>query len=230
VNAAPLALSGAAAQKNEESMNRKCKFAAVIGMGVALASWTVSAQAPEAQQAGESAPDAVTAQVIPPDQQPTQEQLAKLFEVMRVKEQLASVTKMMPALMQQQMQAQAKQMQKGHPEMASMTEEQQQASAKVMSKYMGRVMNLYTPDEMTADMAAIYQKHLTQADVDGMIAFYSSPAGQHMLDVVPVIMKEFMPVVMQRINERIKPLTDEMTKEMAEISKSTPPADKPAQK
>jgi hypothetical protein len=95
---------------------------------------------------------------------------------------------------------------------------------------MGRVMNLYTPDEMTADMAAIYQKHLTQADVDGMIAFYSSPAGQHMLDVVPVIMKEFMPVVMQRINERIKPLTDEMTKEMAEISKSTPPADKPAQK
>jgi hypothetical protein len=43
-------------------------------------------------------------------------------------------------------------------------------------------------------------------------------------------MKEFMPVVMQRINERIKPLTDEMTKEMAEISKSTPPADKPAQK
>lgn len=211
-------------------MNRTCKFATVVGMGLALASYSAFAQAPSAPQAGAAAPEAVAAPVIPPDQQPTKEQLAKLFEVMRLKEQLASMTKMMPALMQQQMQEQAKQMRKDHPEMASMTEEQQQASAKVMSKYMGRVMNLYTSDEMIADMASIYQKHLTQPDVDGMIAFYSSPAGQHLLDIVPVIMKEFMPVVMQRINERIKPLTDEMTKEMAEIIKSTPPADKPAQK
>jgi hypothetical protein len=199
-------------------------------MGLALASCTIFAQAPAASQAGEAAPEAVTAPVTPPDQQPTPEQLAKLFEVMRLKEQLASMTKMMPALVQQQMQAQAKQMQKDHPEMASMTEEQQQAAAKVMSRFMGRAMNLYTSDEMITDMASIYQKHLTRSDVDGMIAFYSSPAGQHVLEVVPVIMKEFMPVVMQRISERIEPLTEEMTKEMAEIAKSTPPADKPAQK
>jgi hypothetical protein len=212
-------------------MNRTCKFAAVIGMGLALASCTVFAQEPAAPQAAPSAPEAVAAPVIPPDQRPTREQLAKLFDVMRVKEQLASMTKMMPTLMQQEFAAQFKQMQKDHPERAPMTEEQQQASAKVMSKFMGRVMNLYTSDEMTTDMTSIYQKHLTWSDVDGMIAFYGSPAGQHMLDIVPVIMKEFMPVVMQRMQERIKPLTDEMTKEMEETTKSSSPAaDKPAQK
>jgi hypothetical protein len=40
-----------------------------------------------------------------------------------------------------------------------------------------------------------------------------------MLDMTPVIMREFMPTVMQRIQERIKPLSAEMTKEMSDISK-----------
>jgi hypothetical protein len=102
-----------------------------------------------------------------------------------------------------------------------MTEEQQQAFGNVMNKYMQRVMNLYTSDEMIADMSALYQKHLTRSDVDGIIAFYSSPAGQHMLDMVPVIMQEFMPVVMNRMQERIKPVIDEMTREMGDAIKSS---------
>jgi hypothetical protein len=197
---------------------------------LALAPWTV-AQAP----ADKPATIPAKAVVIPPDQQPTKEQLAKLFEVMRLREQLASVTKMMPALMQQQVAAQFKQMQEEHPDQAPMTEERQQARAKIMSKFMERVMNLYTPDEMIADMSALYQKYLTRRDVDGIIAFYSSPAGQHMLDMQPVIMNEFMPLVMQRMQERIRPLTDEMTKEMEELTMSpmgevlkTPPPPPPA--
>jgi hypothetical protein len=187
-------------------------------VGLALAS-SATAQSP-ADQPASSTTQAASA-VIPPDQQPTKEQLAKLFEVMRVREQLASVTKMMPAMMQQQMQAQFQQRQKDHPEMASMTEEQQQVFGKVMNKYMQRVMNLYTTDEMIADMSDLYQKHLIRSDVDALIAFYSSPAGQHMLDIVPIIMKEFMPMVMSRVQERIKPALDEMTKEMEDATKSS---------
>ncbi len=195
-------------------------MAIVLGMGLSLASWA-AAQSPADQPAASPAQAAVTTAAIPLDQQPTKEQLAKLFEVMRVRQQMASVTKMMPAMMQQQMQAQIKQMQKDHTEMKSMTEEQQQAFGKVMNKYMERVMNIYTSDEMFADMSAIYQKHLTRSDVDGIITFYSSPAGQHMLDMVPVIMQEFMPIEMQRMQERIKPLIDEMTKEMGDTIKSS---------
>ena len=69
---------------------------------------------------------------------------------------------------------------------------------KVMSKYVGKAMDLYPADEMLADMTAIYQRHLSKDDVDGLIAFYSSPAGQHLLDAQPVIAKEYMPMVMSQ--------------------------------
>ncbi len=210
-------------------MNKTRKLAAAIGMVLGLATGLAFAQPSPVQQAA--------ATQIPLDQQPTKEQLAKLFELMRVHEQMASMTKMMPALMQQQFQAQFKQMQQDHPEMASMTDEQQQAAAKVMGKFMERAMNLYTSDEMIADMSSLYQKHLSRPDVDGIIAFYSSPAGQHILNMMPVIMQEFMPLAMQRMQDRIKPLTDEMTKEMGAIIKPSmnqplvaPPPPPPAPK
>lgn len=130
-------------------------------------------------------------------------------------------------MVQQQMATEIKQMQKEHPEMASMTDDQQKAASKIMGDYMAKVMNLYTSDEMMDDMAGIYLKHLSGADVDAMIVFYGSPAGQHMLDMVPVIMQEFVPTITNRIQERIKPAMDEMTKEMEAVMKSKPAATAP---
>jgi hypothetical protein len=211
---------GKAPTKFEESMNKTCKFAAVLGIGLTLAPWAV-AQAPASQPENKPA----VAPVIPQDQQATKEQLAKLFEVMRLREQMASMTKTIPALMQRQMQAEIRQLQKDHPEMKSMTDEQQQAFRKIMGKFMEKAMNVNNYDETIADMSAIYQKYLTRSDVDGMIAFYSSPAGQHMVDMQPMIMKDAMNNSMERAQARIKPLVDEMTKDMEDAAKSlTPPA------
>jgi len=53
-------------------------------------------------------------------------------------------------------------------------------------------------------MTAPYQKYLTRSDVDGIIALYSSPAGQRLLDIQPVIMQEYLPLVMQRMMDRGK--------------------------
>ena len=206
-------------------MKKTICFAAALGMMMLpCAAFTQAPAAPPS-----TAPAAAASTAIPADQQPTKEQLTKLFELMRIKQQISSMTKMMPAMMRQQMQAHVKEMQKNHPELAAMTEEQQQASMNVESKFMEKVVDLYTSDEMIADMEGIYQKHLTRSDVDGIIAFYSSPAGQHMLDMAPVIMQEYMPMMMQRTQERIKPLMDEMSKELEAIVKSAAPStDKPA--
>lgn len=204
-------------------MKKAVSITALLGM--ILLPCTVYAQASGVNFG--VAPTASTA--IPADQQATKEQLTKLFELMKVRDQLASVTKMMPAMMQQQMQAQMEQMKNDHPELAAMSDEQQQEAARVMNKFMTRVFDVYPADEMIADMAAIYQRHLTRSDVDGIIVFYSSPAGQHMVAMTPVIMQEYMPLVMQRMQERMKPLIDEMGKEMEAIAKpATPSADKPA--
>ena len=168
---------------------------------------------------------------IPADQQATKEQLVKLFELMRVREQVASLTKMIPALVQQQMTTQMKQLQQNNPAIASIPEEQRQAITKLTNKFLERAMDLYKTDEMLADMTVLYQKYMTSSDVDGIIAFYSSPAGQHLLNVQPVILQEYLSQVMQRVQNQSKVLIDEMQKEMMEFIKSNAPsADKPAQK
>jgi hypothetical protein len=197
-------------------------IAAVLGLGFALTPWA-GAQAAATQPA--AAPAA-----IPADQQPTKEQLAKLFEVMRLRAQMQNLMKALPSMIQEQIQAQAKEIAAKLPGGAA-TPEQQAAIEKVLNKYMEKSFNIYTADEMIEDMGSIYQRHLSRSDIDAFTAFYTSPAGQHLLDVTPVITREYMPLVMKRVQERSKVLTDELTKEMAAATAtSTKPADKPAAK
>jgi hypothetical protein len=202
-------------------------IAVVVVLGVVMVPWTVARA-----QDQPTAPAAASAPVVPEAERATDEQLNRLFEVMRIKQQMASATQMMPQLMKQQFdqsfKEMEKEMEKDHPEMASMTDEQRQAAAKVMEKFMSKAMTLYTSDEMIADMRELYGKHLTAADIDATVAFYSSPAGQHFLDMVPAIMQEFLPTVMQKVQAKMRPLIVEMSKEMAEIASK--PADKPEQK
>jgi hypothetical protein len=47
-------------------------------------------------------------------------------------------------------------------------------------------------DEMVQAMVPAYQKHLSKGDIDGLIAFYSSPIGQKLLREMPAIMAEGM--------------------------------------
>jgi hypothetical protein len=217
---------GTAQPEDEESMKKANCIAAVLGMGLALAPWTALAQAPAVQPAaGAAAPATVAAPAIPQDQQPTKEQLARLFEVMRLRQQLQGFMKMMPAMVQQQVQAQTRQMTAKMCDGCKPTPEQQAAIDKLMKKYMEKAFNLYPIDEMIDDMTGLYQHHLSRSDVDAFIVFYNSPAGQHLLDQQPAIMQEYMPIAMQRIQERSKALTDEMAKDMEELSKSMAPAE-----
>jgi len=96
----------------------------------------------------------------------------------------------------------------------------------VMSKYVGKAMDLYPADEMITDMGEIYQRHLSKDDVDGLIVFYSSPAGQHLLNAQPVIAQEFMPIVMGKVMPRSQAMTKEMMKEMAAFVPSKQAASK----
>jgi uncharacterized protein len=54
-------------------------------------------------------------------------------------------------------------------------------------------------DEMLNDMIPIYQRHFTKSDIDALIAFYSSPAGQKFLHETPAVTAETMRAVYPRI-------------------------------
>jgi hypothetical protein len=169
------------------------------------------------QAANTDAPMAAQAPVIAPENQPTDEQLSRLFEVMRTKEQMASVMKTLPAMMQQQVTSQIKTMTSKATQGTTITPEQQEALDKFTRKYMDKAVGLYPAEEMIADMSTIYKRHLSREDVDALIAFYTSPAGQHLLELTPAVMKEYLPMVMGRMQERSKALTEDMTRDLKEI-------------
>jgi len=201
-------------------MKKFLATALIIGFVVSAA--FVRSQAGPPPAATTASPES-TPSAIPPDQQPAKPQLAKLFEVMRIREQFTSGMQMVPAMIQQQVRQQEKEITANLPESARMTPEQQAALDKLTDRYLEKAMNLYSVDEMLDDMAVIYQKHFTREDVDAYIAFYSTPAGKRLLQITPVIMQEYMPVVMQRVQERSKALTAEMSKEISDVLKSSEP-------
>jgi hypothetical protein len=178
-----------------------------------------------AEQASRQAAATTT---VPSDQQPTQEQLIKLFEVMRIKQQMQSMRQIVPSMVQQQIQSAMKQTESQLPAGSKLTPEQREKMQAIMSKYVGKAMDLYPADEMMTDMSGIYQKHLSKDDVDALIVFYSSPAGQHLLDAQPAIAQEFMPIVMAKVTQRSQAMTREMVKEMAEVGPGTKSSPAPA--
>lgn len=47
-------------------------------------------------------------------------------------------------------------------------------------------------DELVTMLAPVYEKHMTEADLNEIIKFYSTPVGKKMAEKTPVIMQESM--------------------------------------
>jgi len=83
-------------------------------------------------------------------------------------------------------------------------------------------------DELIEAMVPIYQRHLTKADLEELIRFYSSPVGQKLLREQPQMMQEGMQAGMQvqqkrmgEIRAKIDARIDKMMEEGS--GKSSPP-------
>jgi hypothetical protein len=156
---------------------------------------------------------------LPADQQASKEQIAKLFEVMRIRQQMESMMKSLPAMMQQQIQASTRQL-TARLGGASLTAQQQESISKMTQKVMEKTAAMYPVEEMIADCIGVYQRHVSRDDADAVIAFYTSAVGRRLLDAQPAIMQEYMPLVMGRMQEKTKELTDEIAKDIQEMMKS----------
>ena len=54
-------------------------------------------------------------------------------------------------------------------------------------------------EKLEPDFIRIYQATLTQSEVEGMVTFYKSEAGQALIAKMPAIMEQTMALVMQRV-------------------------------
>jgi dGTP triphosphohydrolase len=125
------------------------KAQAMIGM-VSLALLSAGAVAGRAQAYAVGADGQMQqekqAATIAAENQATTEQLGKLFEVMRIKQQMQAVKQMVPSMVSQQIQTSMKQTLDGLPENKKPTAEQRERMEQLMTKYVGKTMDLYPAD------------------------------------------------------------------------------------
>jgi uncharacterized protein len=164
---------------------------------------------------------------IPAADQPSREQLLQLFDIMRIRSQMATMLKAMPQAVQQQLKSEEQSVQSTMPGDSTLTPEQKAALDKVTAKYMDAAFKLYPVEEMVDDLVAVYQRHLTREDVEAITVFYKSPAGQHLLENQPAMMKEMMPQTTKKMQERARALTASYSKDLKDaLNTSSPPVSK----
>src|SRR5215472_17492471 len=99
---------GVAPVTSDEDREDRMKMRRVIG-AVVLVMLSAGSVASQAQAYAVGADGKMQqekqAPLIPSDQQPTTEQLSKLFDVMRIKQQMQSMRQMVPSMVQEQIQA-----------------------------------------------------------------------------------------------------------------------------
>ena len=143
------------------------------------------------------------------DTPPSDASIKQLLELTQARKLLDSMMSQMDTLMKSAM-GQATQGQPVPPEIQQQTQTFQaevNAAAKEMLNW----------DKLEPMYVRIYQKSLTQKDVDGMIAFYKTPAGQAVINKVPVVMQNTMSEIQQMMGPIMQRIQMMQQTIMAEI-------------
>jgi len=74
-------------------------------------------------------------------------------------------------------------------------------------------------DEIVDAMVPIYQKHLSKGDMDAILAFYSSPAGQKLLREQPAMMQEGMEAGGAIAQKKLRSIMEKVDEFIAELVK-----------
>ena len=78
--------------------------------------------------------------------------------------------------------------------MISMFKEKETSVPEEFWNEMSLELNKVAIDDMVTLVLPVYQKHLTEADIQAVIAFYETPAGKKFAEKTPIITQESMQV------------------------------------
>lgn len=130
---------------------------------------------------------------------PTRAELLRLFDVLEVGQQMESMRAVMRNMVQQQF--------ANIPD-NSLTPRQKQELGSLQGELQDQFLGGSFMQEILEQMVPIYQRHFTSADVQALMAFYSTPVGKKFLHESPKLMAEFMPKVMAGMQTRVKTAMD----------------------
>ena len=107
------------------------------------------------------------------------------------------------------------------PEQTTVYEDYQQKLSQLLASYL-------TWDKMKPVMVQAYSETYTDQELDGILSFYRSPAGQAMVAKSPELMSKTRSAMMQQISA-LQPQVQQLTKDFAEkLKQPAPPAPAPA--
>jgi uncharacterized protein len=90
-----------------------------------------------------------------------------------------------------------------------------------MNRMMDESMKTFPWDEMIQSMVPVYQKHFTKGDIDTLVAFYSTPTGQKVLQEMPAVTAEAMQSMMPLLQKHVEAMNERMQQEIAAMKKET---------
>jgi hypothetical protein len=196
----------------------------ILSIAVSIAT-PATPQAPSTPPAEDAA---ATPRTVSAADRPSREQLLTLFGVMRVRPQMEEMLKVLPAALEQQLRSEESEVEiRLMPMGGELTAEQKAARDRVTSKYIQLAEEQYPVNDMIDELVTVYQRNLSREDVDGIIAFYRSTSGQHMLDAQPLMAKEVMPAVSRKFEARDRELIQRYKKDLGDAigpPKIPPPA------
>ncbi|MEO6193794.1 MAG: DUF2059 domain-containing protein [Thermoanaerobaculia bacterium] len=105
----------------------------------------------------------------------------------------------------------------GKQVLTQMFEAFKQGAPEVPASTWDEMLKEFDADSMIELIVPIYAKHLTHEDVKGLIAFYESPLGRKMTDLLPAITQESMQAGQQWGME----VAQKVQKRLAEKKKSS---------
>lgn len=147
-----------------------------------------------------------------PSSPPSEASIKQLLEVAQARKLVDSVMAQMDNLMLQSI-AQATQGQKIPPKVQKEIDQQRGEMAAMMK-------DLLSWSKLEPLYMRVYQKTFSQQEVDGMIAFYKTPAGQAVIAKMPAVMQntieemqQMMGPVMQKIQKTQQDVVAEMKAE-----------------
>lgn len=148
---------------------------------------------------------------IQSEAKPTEDSIRQLLEITQVKKVLQAASDQLDTMFDGMVKKQL--------EGENFTSEQQQAIEARRKAAEAMVKDLLSWDSMERLYLKVYQETFTQAEVDGMIAFYSTATGRAVIAKLPLATKNTMSEMQQRMQQMI-PKLQQMAKETAEQVKA----------
>lgn len=136
---------------------------------------------------------------------PTDESIEQLFFVTRTQEMMDGMSARMRATL--------KRITASVPDAASVSEERRKVLDAMETRMIEVIGSELSWENMKPMFIRIYRETLTQEDVDGLIAFYQSPAGTAFVEKMPLITQKTMQLMQDRTGPmltRINAATEEL--------------------